>query len=103
MHCFRSSPECARKLLENFPNLYIGVTGVLTTSGDLDKVVAEAVPIDRLLLETDAPYMTPKGFTGVCMPSMCIAIAERIAELKELPLAVALLQLRENTTGMYGV
>ncbi|TEB26776.1 Metallo-dependent hydrolase [Coprinellus micaceus] len=65
IHCFTDSPEFAKRLLEWFPNLYIGVTGVVTytTNANTAQVVRELVAEPesklRIVLETDAPYMVP--------------------------------------------
>jgi len=70
VHCFTDDPELAKELLEYFPNLYIGITGVITFSTNINtrQVIADMVrgtvanaarPTLRILLETDAPYMVP--------------------------------------------
>ncbi|KJA22394.1 hypothetical protein HYPSUDRAFT_41021 [Hypholoma sublateritium FD-334 SS-4] len=74
IHCFTDSPAFGGRLLAHFPNLYIGITGVITyaTNADTSTVVrnmlsateSEGVPVAdasalRILLETDAPYMVP--------------------------------------------
>ncbi|KAK7054847.1 hypothetical protein VNI00_003310 [Paramarasmius palmivorus] len=64
IHCFTDSPDFAHRLLDHFPNLYIGITGVVTFATNLN--TAEAVrrmgPSGlRILLETDAPYMVPSN------------------------------------------
>eukprot|EP01087_Luapelamoeba_hula_P019683 TRINITY_DN6553_c0_g1_i1.p1 TRINITY_DN6553_c0_g1~~TRINITY_DN6553_c0_g1_i1.p1 ORF type:complete len:344 (+),score=39.96 TRINITY_DN6553_c0_g1_i1:152-1033(+) len=61
VHCFTSSGELAQQLMDEFPNLYIGFTGVITFAGALKKVV-NTVPVERILLETDGPYMAPIPF-----------------------------------------
>jgi TatD DNase family protein len=63
IHCFTSSPDLAKRLLAEWPNLFIGFTGVITfeTATDVRRV-AELTPLDRLLLETDGPYMTPSPY-----------------------------------------
>ncbi|KAF9471991.1 hypothetical protein BDN70DRAFT_887489 [Pholiota conissans] len=72
IHCFTDSPEFAQRLLDHFPNLYIGITGVITysTNSDTSTVIRNmmappepsiepsSLPL-RILLETDAPYMVP--------------------------------------------
>ncbi|CUA75237.1 TatD DNase family protein [Rhizoctonia solani] len=74
IHCFTDSPDLAKKLLDHFPNLYIGITGVITyaTNENTSAVVrtlATSPPVDpsrsplRILLETDAPYMVPSNLT----------------------------------------
>ncbi|TFL03775.1 Metallo-dependent hydrolase [Pterulicium gracile] len=71
IHCFTDTPEFAGRLLEHFPNLYIGVTGVITystnlnTSATLKNMIPSPPspdspsPNPRILLETDGPYMVP--------------------------------------------
>ncbi|KIY49653.1 hypothetical protein FISHEDRAFT_72293 [Fistulina hepatica ATCC 64428] len=63
IHCFTDSPEFGQRLLEHFPNLYIGITGVITFSTNKDtpalvKRMGGSSPL-RILLETDAPFMVP--------------------------------------------
>ncbi|KIJ19643.1 hypothetical protein PAXINDRAFT_166738 [Paxillus involutus ATCC 200175] len=64
IHCFTDSPEFAQRLLDHFPNLHIGITGVISystnvnTSALVRKMVASPGG-PRILLETDAPYMIP--------------------------------------------
>ncbi|KAF9556552.1 Metallo-dependent hydrolase [Agrocybe pediades] len=73
IHCFTDAPELAQKLLDYFPNLYIGITGVITyssnpnTSNVIRNMVSSSTgphptPLEsslRILLETDAPFMVP--------------------------------------------
>ncbi|KAF9444806.1 hypothetical protein P691DRAFT_777998 [Macrolepiota fuliginosa MF-IS2] len=66
IHCFTDTPAFAQRLLEHFPNLYIGITGVITytTNPNTSAVISHlsktypSKPL-RILLETDAPYMVP--------------------------------------------
>ncbi|KAK7451679.1 hypothetical protein VKT23_012356 [Stygiomarasmius scandens] len=69
IHCFTDEPSFGQRLLDHFPNLYIGVTGVITFSTNLNtsSIVRRMIPSSssftssnlRILLETDAPYMVP--------------------------------------------
>jgi len=62
VHCFTSSLEMAQQLLATFPNLCLGFTGVVTfKNAEEVRRVVRAVPLDRLLLETDGPYMVRGG------------------------------------------
>ncbi|OJT11783.1 hypothetical protein TRAPUB_11673 [Trametes pubescens] len=67
IHCYTDSPEWAARMLEHFPNLYIGITGVITYATNLNtsaviRQMAAASPSPlRILLETDAPYMAPSN------------------------------------------
>ncbi|CAE6460391.1 unnamed protein product [Rhizoctonia solani] len=74
IHCFTDSPDLAKKLLDHFPNLYIGITGVITyatneNTSAVVRMLATSPPVDssrsplRILLETDAPYMVPSNLT----------------------------------------
>ena len=84
VHCFSGSVEMAKEILKI--GMYIGVGGVITfkNSKNLCEVVA-AVPIERIFLETDAPYLAPEPFRGKTNNSAYIKyIAEKVAEIKNL-------------------
>ena len=81
-HCFSGSVEMARELLDH--NFYISVGGAVTfkNARKLIEVVA-SVPLDRLLIETDCPYMTPEPFRGQRNDSSRVRlVAEKIAQIK---------------------
>lgn len=72
VHCFTDTVELAKSLLDHFPNLYIGVTGVITyatnqnTAGVIKHLAgtpSSASPRLRIVLETDSPYMIPSNLT----------------------------------------
>lgn len=90
VHCFSGSAETAREIIKL--DMYIGFTGVLTfkNAKKAKKALLE-VPDDRLLLETDCPYMAPVPFRGKrCTSDMIEKIAECAAEIKETsPQAIA--------------
>ncbi|EFA81466.1 hypothetical protein PPL_05454 [Heterostelium album PN500] len=94
IHCFTSNIEFALALLEHFPNLYIGFTGCITfNNSESIRDSVSVVPIDRILLETDGPYMTPMPFRGQIANSGHIPqIANVIAGIKELSLEEVLTQ-----------
>jgi len=107
LHCFHDSVDHAKKLLMDFSNLFIGVTGAITFSsaGDLRRVVAE-IPLDHLLLETDGPYMAPRqanAAKGVCHSGMIPFIAEEIAQLKGVHIDRVYQQTRANVKRVYGI
>ena len=82
LHCFSGSAETA-KIVTGW-GFYIGFTGVLTFKNNRKAVEAvEAAPIDKLLLETDCPYMAPEPWRGKrsCSP-MIQSVAEKMAEIK---------------------
>ena len=82
VHCFSGSPETALEVVKL--GMYIGFTGVLTFKNAKKAVAAcEVVPIDRLLLETDCPFMAPTPHRGErCDSSMIAFTAAKMAEIK---------------------
>ncbi|KAH9840197.1 uncharacterized protein C8Q71DRAFT_746277 [Rhodofomes roseus] len=67
IHCYTDSPEWTARMLDHFPNLYIGITGVITYSSNLNTanvirhLAASSSSRLRILLETDAPFMVPSN------------------------------------------
>lgn len=84
VHCFSGSAETAKEIIKL--GMYIGFTGVITFKNAKKALKAlEAVPLDRLLLETDCPYMSPVPFRGKrCDSSMIAYTAEKAAEIKQI-------------------
>ena len=82
VHCFSGSAEMAKEIVKL--GMYIGIGGAVTFKNAKKPIeVVEYLPLDRLLLETDAPYMTPVPFRGQRCDSAHIAYtAEKIAEIK---------------------
>ena len=82
LHCFSGSAETAREVVKL--GMYIGFTGVLTFKNSKKaRAACEAVPTDRLLLETDCPYMAPVPHRGErCDSSMMTFTAAAMAEIK---------------------
>ena len=84
MHCFSGSAEVAKEVIKL--GMYIGFTGVVTFKNARRAVEAAAeVPLDRLLIETDCPYMAPVPFRGHrCDSTMLPSTIEKLAEIKGL-------------------
>lgn len=84
MHCFSGSYETARECLDL--GLYIGIGGVLTfKNGRKLKEVAQKVPLDRLVLETDCPYMAPEPLRGTRNhPGNLVYVRAALAALRGL-------------------
>lgn len=86
MHCFGGSVQEAQRALEM--GFHLGIGGVVTFKNATMAEVVKATPLDRLLLETDAPYLAPVPHRGQRNESAYIPlIAQKIADIKELPLA----------------
>jgi TatD DNase family protein len=103
MHCFGSGLEMARECLDL--NLYLAFGGVITFGNavELRKVVQE-VPLERILLETDCPYLTPEPFRGRRNePAYVKYVAEKIARLKGLTLEEIAEATTTNAKRIYGL
>ena len=81
-HCYSGSAEMARQLVNE--GWYIGFTGVLTFKNARKAVeVAAAIPLDRIVLETDCPYMAPVPFRGKRNdPGKLCHMAEKLAQIR---------------------
>ena len=85
MHCYSYSVEMAKKYVDM--GLYIGIGGVLTfkNAKKLKEVAAE-IPLDKIVLETDCPYMAPTPHRGeMNEPKFISLVAQKAAEIKEIP------------------
>lgn len=107
LHCFTGNYEAAKKFLSHFPNLYLGVSGIVTFSkaSQVHGVVYHT-PIERIVLETDAPYLVPSCFgkdTKWSHPGMIPLIAEEIAKIKNMHLDQVLKHALANTKNIYGI
>ena len=84
-HCYSGSAEMARQLVDL--GWYIGFTGVLTFKNARKAVeTAESIPLERIVLETDCPFMAPEPFRGKRNdPGYLYRMAERLAEIRNIP------------------
>lgn len=96
LHCFGYSLELAKEFLKM--DCMLGIGGVVTFKNGKKLVeVVENTPIDRLLLETDSPYLAPEPFRGhKNEPVNIIYVAEKIAELKNMKKEEVLSKTYEN-------
>ena len=103
LHCFSGSVEMAAEAVKS--GLYIGLGGVITFKNSKKAVeVAESVPIDRILLETDAPYLAPEPNRGRLNRSDYIKfVAEKLAEIKNLTLEEVLDSTVNNTKALFNI
>lgn len=83
-HCYSGSAEMARQLVEK--GWYIGFTGVLTFKNARKAVqTAASIPLERIVLETDCPYMSPEPFRGKRNdPGRLYRMAEQLAQIRGL-------------------
>ncbi|CAK0884302.1 unnamed protein product [Prorocentrum cordatum] len=125
VHCYSDSLEHALQLCDVWENLRIGFTGCITfaledkgkSKGRGSKgrgksrdrpehfaALVQGLPLSRLLIETDGPYMCPEPFRGqTAHPGHVHRVAERIAQLKGVPLATVMAVTRESCRTVYGI
>ena len=102
-HCYSGSYEMARWLIDR--GWYIGFTGVLTFKNARKAIdVAGRIPLDRIVLETDCPYMSPEPFRGKRNdPGKLYRMAERLAEIRGLTVEEIHAITTENGRRLYRI
>lgn len=103
-HCFTGNDIEARQLLE-FPNFVLGIGGVLTfKKSHLPEVLPANVPLNRIVLETDAPYMAPVPMRGQRNESAFITyVIEKLAESYGVGTEVVCEQTNENVSRIFSL
>ncbi|WP_426197063.1 TatD family hydrolase [Massilia sp. DWR3-1-1] len=103
MHCFTESLEVAEAAIAM--GFYISFSGIVTFKSAKDlQAVAQAVPLERMLIETDSPYLAPVPFRGrMNEPGYVRHVAEYIATLKDLPLDQVARQTTDNFLNLFNV
>jgi TatD DNase family protein len=103
MHCFTGGPKECERALEL--GLYLSFSGIVTfLNADLLREAARLVPADRLLLETDAPYLAPVPLRGKPnQPAYLIHTARRLAEIRQVEVCALCHQTRLNTCHLFGL
>ena len=102
VHCYPGSYESALELMDNY---YFGVGGVITFKNAKKLVEAVAkIPLERLVVETDAPYLTPTPFRGKRNHPIYVEhIARKIAEIKNVSFEEVVRVTTENAKKIYGI
>ncbi|MBE6782805.1 MAG: TatD family deoxyribonuclease [Ruminococcaceae bacterium] len=103
VHCFSGSVELAKETIKL--GMYIGLGGAVTFKNAVKPVeVAKLVPMERILLETDAPYMSPVPFRGKrCQSDMIEYTALKIAEIKGISYDTVVKTARNNTKELFNL
>lgn len=103
MHCFSGSAETAKILLKM--GFHISFTGVLTFKNARRAVEAlEVIPLERLLIETDCPYMSPEPHRGERNHSGYVKfVAQKVAEVKEMPYDEVVEITDNNAKRLFGI
>lgn len=102
-HCFSGSAEMARQLVEL--GWYIGFTGVLTFKNARRAIeAAQTIPLERIVLETDCPYMAPEPFRGKRNdPGYLYRMAEKLAEIRGVSVEEICRITTENGKRLYRI
>lgn len=104
VHAFGGSREELEMVLEH-PGLMVGIGGVLTfKNSGLKEVIRGTLPLDRIVVETDAPYLTPAPHRGKRNePAYLLYILEHLSELYEVSLEALRAQIFANTRKMFNL
>ena len=104
-HCFGGDLKAAKYWISKFPGSKIGVTGLITYPHAVDAVkVVEQISLEKLLLETDAPYFVPRAVQNkhnCSFPGHVIHVAEEVAKIKKIKLKAVLDQNLINAKEIY--
>jgi TatD DNase family protein len=104
IHCFTGTADLARACLGL--GYHISFSGIITfkTAGDLREVVKDVVPLERMLVETDSPFLAPIPHRGKKnMPAHTRVVAEKVAELKGLSIEEIARVTCANTERLFGI
>ncbi len=102
LHCYPGSYESAKEIIDNY---YFGVGGVITFKNAKKNIEAiSKIPLERLVIETDAPYLTPTPFRGKRNHPMYVEyIAQKIAEIKGISIEEVVKVTTENAKKAYNL
>ena len=102
-HCYSGSVEMAQELVRR--GWYVGFTGVLTFKNARKALeVAKSVPLDRILIETDCPYMAPEPYRGRRNePGFVPQVAKKLAEIRGISVEAAAKATFENASRLFGI
>eukprot|EP01103_Thecamoeba_quadrilineata_P003366 TRINITY_DN13156_c0_g1_i1.p1 TRINITY_DN13156_c0_g1~~TRINITY_DN13156_c0_g1_i1.p1 ORF type:complete len:323 (+),score=45.46 TRINITY_DN13156_c0_g1_i1:78-971(+) len=104
IHCFTGTSEFIQKIFAFFPNSFVGFTGAVSfrKASELREVVSK-IPLQRILLETDGPFMAPEPYRGkVAHCGHIPLVATQIADLHFVSVEEVLKSCLENAQKMYG-
>jgi len=101
IHCFTGTLKQAQKYLNL--GFYISFTGIITYDRSYDKVILNT-PLERILLETDCPFLAPAPYRGQrCEPWMVKLTAQKIAEIKNIGFNKVVSQTTENAERLFKI
>lgn len=101
IHCFASTLDFAKQMTSL--NIHLSFTGLITFVKELEEVV-EHIPLEKIMVETDSPYLTPVPNRGKRNePYMVKYVAEKISEIKNIPLEKVCNQTTQNALNFFGI
>jgi len=102
LHCFTESLAMAEAAMEM--GFYISFSGIVTFRNAASlRAVAQKIPVERLLIETDSPWLAPVPFRGKPNePRHVVHVAQCIAEVREQPVTEIISQTRDNYLRLFG-
>ena len=107
-HCFTGSLSELKQWMEAFPNVAFGITGALARDRAVNNPVwwnaVVQMPLDKIILETDAPFLLPPDFEGQTTssnPGMILGLAKHVADIKNLPMKLLCRVTTRNASRLY--
>ena len=102
LHCYPGSYEAAKPFLDRY---YLGIGGTLTFKNNKKtKELVEVLPLEKIVIETDCPYLTPVPFRGKRNePIYTSYVAEKIAKIKNISVEEVIKVTTENAKKIYGI
>ncbi|AWD32444.1 putative metal-dependent hydrolase YcfH [Candidatus Kinetoplastibacterium sorsogonicusi] len=97
IHCFTETMDFAKKVLDM--NFFISLSGIITFKNAQNlRDIIKYIPLDKLLIETDSPFLSPEPYRGkINEPSNVTIVAKKVAEIKNIPIDV----VAKNTTNNF--
>lgn len=102
LHCFTETLSMAKAALDL--GVYLSFSGVITfKNAESIRDVVRYAPLDRILVETDSPYLAPVPFRGKTnQPAYVVEVAKKVAEIKQKPFALVCETTFKNTQDLFG-
>jgi TatD DNase family protein len=100
-HCFGGDWSFAQEVLKR--GFFIGLTGIVTFPNAKNvREVAQKIPLEKLLIETDAPFLAPQKFRGQrCEPAFVVEVAEEVAHLRGVEVAEIVAKTSQNAEELF--
>ncbi|MEM1396969.1 MAG: TatD family hydrolase [Pseudomonadota bacterium] len=102
LHCYTGGLELATRVIENMGG-YVSFSGILTfKKADDVRLVAEACPLDRIIVETDCPYLAPVPYRGRrAEPAHTVEVVRKLAEVKDISFEEAATRTTDNFFSLF--